>query len=159
MLYRSRFVQLLNTDGTNRSRICVAARTEDEDGLFTTITSIKRISVHLIFAVVSTDHLQFHTQDVPKDSVLSRALLKRPIFMKAPCEMRLAKTKVLKVVRQFHGMPDSPIHWFKTYSDYHKTYLKMIQSKLDLFGMIRRNEGKLEGILGILADDPNCAVE
>lgn len=77
--------------------------------------------------------------------------------METPRETPLVKNEVVKVVGQLHGRQDSPIGWLETYFDYHKTNLKMIRSKLDRFVMIRRNKGKLEGIISILIDETSCA--
>lgn len=88
---------------------------------------------------------------------MSYTRLRRALFMKAPHELRSANNDVLRVVRPLYVMPESLIHWFKTYSDYHQTNLKMIQSNPDHSVMITINEEKLEEIFSIQVDDTICA--
>lgn len=156
-IYRSRFVDKVKPDGTMRSRLCVAACNDQSHGLFTASPTMKRISLRLFLTIAATEKLQMHVRDVTKAFIMSKTTLRRPIYMKAPKEMKLEKGKIVKVVRPVYGMPESPMHWFKTYIDYHKNTLSMSQSKLDPCLLYRSNEEGVNGIIGIQVDDTICA--
>lgn len=73
--------------------------------------------------------------------------------MKPPKEMRLPEVQLLKVVRTLYGMPESPIHWFKTYSDYHRDELRMKPVAMDPCLWYRKDNHDLSGILALQVDD------
>lgn len=152
-LYRPVFVDKVKSDGTKRSRLCAAACNDQEHGLFTATPTIKRISLRLLLSMSATYRLNLFTRDATKAFVNSKTKLRRPIYMQAPSEMNLEAGKVLKVVKQLYGMPESPMHWFKTYLDYHRTSLSMQQTPLDPCLLFARNEEVVSGLLGLQVDD------
>jgi len=130
-LYRPTFVDKLKPDGSKRSRLCVAACNDQNHGLFTAAPTIKRISLRLLLALAVSHRLRLFTRDVTKAFVNSKTPLRRPVYLRPPADMKLEKGKVLKVVKPLYGMPEAPIHWFKTYLDYHRDGLEMVQVPTD----------------------------
>jgi len=152
-LYRPRFVDVTKPSGVKRSRLCVAACNDQEHGLFTAAPTIKRLSLRLLLAVTAIKEFELHTRDVTKAFVMSRTPLRRPVYLKPPSEMQVEKSKVLKVIRPLYGMPESPIHWFKTYSDYHRDKLGMTPSSIDPCLLHHGDGDSLTGIIGLQVDD------
>lgn len=75
--------------------------------------------------------------------------------MRAPREMRIDVEMFIKVIKPIYSMPESRIHCFKTYTDYHKTQLGMNQSKIDPCVMFRQSKRILEEAVAIHVDDTN----
>lgn len=84
---------------------------------------------------------------------MSKTPLTRPIYIRAPREMRIDEGIVMKVIKPFYGKPESPVHWFKTCTDYHSKQLGMKQSKLDPSMVFPDSKGILEGAIWIQVDD------
>lgn len=80
---------------------------------------------------------------------MSQTPLRRLVYLKAPSIMGLEKEKVLKVVRPLYGMPESPMHWFKTYLEYHKEKLGMGHSELDPCFLYKLKMNSFVGIVGL----------
>ena len=113
-LYRSTFVDKVKDNGEKRSRLCVAACNDKEHGLFTAAPTIKRISLRMFIAIAACNSFDIYTRDVTKAFVMSKTPLRRPVYLRAPKEMKLNKGNVLKLIKPLYGMPESPIPWFKT---------------------------------------------
>jgi len=67
--------------------------------------------------------------------------------------MKLEKGKVLKVLKPLYGMPESPMHWFKTYIDYHNSDMNMKPIELDPCLLYQKKSNKLCALLGLQVDD------
>lgn len=67
--------------------------------------------------------------------------------------MKLPRGKILKVLKSLCGMPESPMHWYKTYVEHQKTRLGMQKTFLDPCFMYKRDGNTLDGILGLQVDD------
>ena len=50
-------------------------------------------------------------------------------------------------------MPESPMHWFTTYVDYHRTSLDMEQVPFDPCLLFHRTDERLQGIVSLQVDD------
>lgn len=53
-------------------------------------------------------------------------------------------------------MPAASVHWLKTYSDYHKMTLKMLQTNTYPRLMVRKTGNAHKGIIWIWVDDTIC---
>lgn len=67
--------------------------------------------------------------------------------------MKLAEGELVKVKKALYGMLDSPMHWFKTYSDYHKDKLQMKPDASDPCLWYKKEDRNPSGILGLQVDD------
>eukprot|EP00171_Calliarthron_tuberculosum_P023256 IDg23256t1 len=153
-LYKSKFLDKIKNTGEKHSRLCAAAWNDQEHGLFTAAPTIRRLSLRLLFALCATYKYAPNSRDVVRAFLRAKTKLRRPIYMKAPKEMGLKKGQVLKVLLPLYGMPESPIHWYKTYIDHHKEEMDMNQSLLDPCLLYKHsNQGELIGILGLQVDD------
>jgi len=84
---------------------------------------------------------------------MSKTSLRRPVYMYAPKEMKLPEGQLLKVMRTLYGMPEAPIHWFKTYTDYHRDELRMKQIPMDPCLWYQKENHSLAGVLALQVDD------
>lgn len=89
LLYRSRFVDLIEPDRKNCSGLCVAACDDQDHGLFTAVSTIRRIPLLLLLAAAMTEKLDLFVRDVTKAFVMSNTSLRRYISMYAPKEMQV----------------------------------------------------------------------
>ena len=124
-LYRARFVDKLKQDRTKRSRLLFAASNDQERGLFTAAPTMKRITLRLILSIAASYRFPVFTRDITKAFVMTKTPLRRPMYMRAPSEFKLQKGKVLKVMRPLYSMPESLMHWYTTYKNYHREKLQM----------------------------------
>lgn len=69
---------------------------------------------------------------------MSKMLVPRLVYIKAPKEMNMDKENIFKVLKPVYGVPRAPIHWFKTFIDYHKRFLRMSQTAFDSCHMFAR---------------------
>lgn len=68
-------------------------------------------------------------REVTQAYVQEEIKLEREVFMKAPVEMGLPEVTVLKVVKPLYGIPESALHWYLTYLDYHVQILEIFNQK------------------------------
>lgn len=64
---------------------------------------------------------------------------------------------VLQVLKPVYGMPGAPLHCIKTYLDYLKMALSMIQNMLNPCIPNCKEKSKLERLIGFQFDDKICA--
>lgn len=152
-VYRHSFVDKIKSDGKKKSRFCVAAFNDKNHGLFTAAPTVKRISIRLMVSISASFGFSLFTRDVKKAFVMSKTSLRRPVYMHPPKEMKLPPGQLLKVMRTLYGMPEAPMHWFKTYSDYHRDELRMKQIPIDPCLWYRKDHHKLSGVLALQVDD------
>eukprot|EP00171_Calliarthron_tuberculosum_P022600 IDg22600t1 len=153
-LYRSKFLDRIKENGEKHSRLCVAAWNDQEHGLFTAAPTIRRMSLRFFLAVCASYGFEPSSRDVIRAFLRSKTKLRRPIYMRAPKEMRLKSGQIIKVLRPLYGMPESPIHWYKTYLDHHREEMQMKQTSLDPCLLFKHDvSGNLAGILGLQVDD------
>lgn len=128
-VYRPRFVDLVKADSTGRSRLCLASCNDQEHGMFTAASIIKHISIQVSLASRVTERLKLRIRDVIKPFVMIKTVLRRPVNTQAR-KIWEGKKKAVRVIRPVHGMPESLIHLFKTYTDYHEHILIMTSATM-----------------------------
>ncbi len=99
------------------------------------------------FALCVIYDLKVSTRDITKAFVQSAT-----VYVRSPKELKLFD-KVLKIIRPLYGMPESPIHWFNTYLNNHKSKLGMLQVPMDPCLLFKVGENGLEAVLGLQVDD------
>lgn len=81
--------------------------------------------------------------------------LQRPLYITRWKLNHVEEYHVLKVKRLLYSMPESPVHWLKTYSEYHKQsnfHDNYMATSSSLVGI-----GKsIYGLVGIQVDDSIC---
>ncbi len=156
LIYKSVFVNMVKPGGEKCSRLCVATYNDKEHGLFTAAPTIRRMSLRFLTSIVSSYGFVIYTRDIKKAFVMSKTVLRQPFFIKPPKELNM-QGKVLKVIRPLYGMPESPMHWFKTYLDYHLRNLEMKQSPIYpclLYASGEENmTSSVSGMVGLQVDD------
>ncbi len=152
-IYRHSFVDTVKHDGRRKSRLCVAAFNDKDHGLFTAAPTVKRISIRLMLSICASFKYQLYTRDVKQAFIQSKTKLRRPVYMRAPPEMALPKHQLLKVVRSLYGMPEAPMHWFKTYGDHHREKLAMDPIPFDPCLWYRSKNQTPDGVLSLQVDD------
>lgn len=152
-IYKYRFVDAVKPNGVKKSRLCVAAFNDKDHGLFTAAPTVKRISIRLMLSMCAMMGHQICTRDVKKAFVMSKTRLRRPVYMQAPPEMNLKKGQLFKINRTLYGMPEAPMHWFKTYGDYHRGELRMKQLAMDPCLWYKNENRSLSGVLSLQVDD------
>lgn len=152
-LYRAMVVDKVKPDGNIRSRCCDAACKDRIHGLFTAAQTIRRTSLHLLLGIATSKRYTVTVRNNSKAFVMSHASLRPCVFMQPPRETGLQKENNFKVLKQAYGTPESPMHWFKTYTEYHTRTLSTSQITLGSCLLFRRNENQLEGLAGSQVDD------
>lgn len=151
-LYSSVFVDKIKSDGSKKSRLCVAAFNDDQHRLFTAAPTVKRMSLRLLISLSTMYGVGLHTRDVSKAFIQSTTTLRRPVYVRAPKELNVG-SNILKINRPLYGMPESPIHWYNTYLSYHKDELGMRTTPMDNCLLYKTDGDKLSGIIGLQVDD------
>lgn len=113
----------MDPDWSRKARLCVAACNEQAHGLFTTALTIERISIRILLASIVTGRLELDIRGVTKAFVMSKKVLRRPVYTHAPKETGIEKAKVVRVARLVYAIPESPMHRYKTSMGYHKHML------------------------------------
>lgn len=104
------------------------------------------MSIRLLVSICESYRFKPGTHDVKKSFVMSRSRLRRDVYLKP-------KGKLLKVISPLYGMPDSPMHWFKTYGNYHRNALHMKPDAIDPRLCYRNEDGTLRGTLALQVND------
>ncbi len=151
------FVDKAKPDGSKRSRLCAAVYNDQDHGLFTAAPTLKRTSLRLLIGTAASLKLDTFTRDVTKAFVMSKTKLLRTVYMKAQSEMKLDKMSVLKAMRPLYGMPESLMHWFKTYLDYHRMALDMLLLPMDPCILYSMKGNTRTGLQSLQAADTLCA--
>lgn len=115
-----------------------AAFNDTEHGLLTGASTVKRLAIRLLLALVASYQLSLFTREVAKAFLQSHTTLRRAAYMRPPKEMGLLPNKVLKVLKPLYGMPESPMHWYSTYVGHHRNHLHMKQVPPDPCLMFKR---------------------
>jgi hypothetical protein len=81
--------------------------------------------------------------------------LVRVIFVRPPKEMaqELPPGMIFKVVKPLYGVPEAGMHWYGTYSTYHREKLSMDTSTFDPCLLVTRDEDGPFGMVGMQTDD------
>lgn len=99
-LCRPGFVDTMKGDGTKRPRPWVEVCNDYEHGLLTAASTIKRTLLRLLLAVAATCQVELYVRNVVKAFVMSKTVLRRAVYMKAPKEINVGKTRVLRILIQ-----------------------------------------------------------
>lgn len=121
---------------------------DQEHVLFTAVPTMKRLSLRSLLSVAANERFQVHVCDVTKAFRMFQTPLLSPVYTRPRPEMGSCEGKIVKVICSMYGMPEPPVHWFKTYSYYHGSKLEMTHTKLDRCMMYQIDDGNLEGIVG-----------
>lgn len=135
----------------------MVAYNDKDHGLVTAVLSMKRILLRSLMAVIASKKLSVYVRDAPKAFSMSQTPLHRLVFMKTLKGMNGERGKVVKVVRPVYCMPESPVRWCQTNTDYHKGVLGLKQSSIDPCFVFASTDGELEGFVEIQVDDTICA--
>lgn len=136
-LYMPTFVDKVRSTGEKKSRLCVAACNGQDHGLLTGVPTVKRMYLRLLSAIAVSAEIGLFTRDVSKAFVQSDSTLQLPVYMQPLKEMPVPAGKILKVVKPLYVMPESPMHWYKTYLAYHRIQLGMEQFQRTLASCTR----------------------
>ena len=152
-VYNHAWVDKVKENGKKKSRMCVAAFNDKDHGLFTAAPTVKRMSIRTMVSICAAYKYKLHGRDVKQAFPKSKTQLRRPVFMRAPPEMGVLPGQLIKVVKALYGMPESPMHWFKTYGDYHRDDLNMKPAAIDQCLWYCMKDQYLDGILALQVDD------
>ena len=134
--------------GEKRPRLCIASCNDQQHSLFTAAPTMKRISIRILLCMVPILNLPLTTGDEIETFAMSKTTLRRPFCLRGPSEMEVPKGMVLIVIQSLYGMPESPLHWFKTYSDYYRQKLGMKQFSMNRHSCLRYLSQRLKEYLG-----------
>jgi len=116
--------------------------------------TVMRISQRLIVSLAPCKpKLKAYLRDMIQAYTQARTKLERQIFLEAPTEMRLQPDEVLLVEKPLYGIPESGLHWFLTFQDFHIKELGMKATKIDPCILSFKKKNKLEGATAIQVDD------
>ena len=135
-VYGSRFVDEIKNAGQpnayEKSRLVIQAFGYKDHGLMTYAPTTQRASQRLLLAICAMDtSLQFFTRDISQAYVQAATKVEREIFVRPPAEMNLGQQCLLRVERPLYGLPESGLHWFRTYHKHHTVVLGMTASVHD----------------------------
>lgn len=74
-------------------------------------------------------------------------------LQRAPEEMKLPVGFVLKLIKPLNGIQESVLHRYLTYLEHHLQNFDMKRSRCDTCVLIKRTEGRLDGVKLLQADD------
>lgn len=157
-VFGSKFIDQLKRAGDairKKSRL-VAQNYQDADAvkIATKAPTVQRFSQRVLLSLAaSSTNMDLCTRDVTQAYVQSDKRLERPVFIKPPPEMGLSPDTVLRVVRPLYGIPESGLHWYLTYLEYHTEQLGMRRTTVDPCVFVRRDGGELSGLIALQVDD------
>lgn len=85
----------------------------------------------IIYLAPSFHDMKIYTRDVEQAYVQRSTTLERPVFTNAPKELNLPEDMVLRVIKPFYGIPESGLHWYRTYLDHQLNALHMERVTVD----------------------------
>lgn len=138
-----------------KSRLVAQNYCDEDAGIIPTkAPTIQRFSQRILLSLTaSIPDMQVFTRDVTQAYIQRNKPLQIPVYIEAPKEMGLSEGEVLRVVRPLYGIPESGLHWYLTYLEYHSDKLGMHRATIDPCVMIKRDKGKLKGLVMLQVDD------
>jgi hypothetical protein len=122
--YHGTFVDTMKSTGP-KSRLVVCATNDKQDGL-TGAPTVQRYSTRCALAFVACrPDFTGKCRDVSTAFLQSDSTISRRVYMFPSPEMGLPPESLLRVVRPLYGLPEAPLHWYSTYSRYHRETLGM----------------------------------
>lgn len=119
-VFHGTFVDVLKSSGIPKSRL-VACATYDNVQYLTASPTVQRCTTRSIYAIAACRRdfcVKF--RDVTMAFLQSETLLERKVFMEPPPELNLPSSSILLIKKPLYGLPESPMHWYSTFSKYHK---------------------------------------
>ena len=131
-IYGTRFVDYVKNEGTpeafEKSRF-VAQAFNDEIEFMTHAPTVMRASQRMLPAIAaSDDDLDVKNRDVDQAFAQAQSKLHRPVFLRPSKVLGYPPDFLFMAILPIYGLPESPIHWFHTYTGFHTKKLHMIQS-------------------------------
>lgn len=157
-VFGSRFIDQVKGAGDmmrKKSRL-VAQNYGDEDaaGIATKAPTVQRYSQRVLLSLASSlPACKVFSRDVTQAYIQATKPLERPVYIKPPKEMGLSEDMVLLVVKPLYGIPESGLHWYMTYLEYHMDKLDMKRTTADPCVLVKRRNGKLSGLVALQVDD------
>lgn len=84
-----------------RSRLCVAACKDDENGQLTAAPTMKRIPICLLLVVYEAERLKIHLRNLTKALIVNKTMLRKQIYILGPKELALETDKVVQAIYWF----------------------------------------------------------
>lgn len=157
-VYGTRWVDELKTvDGVeiHKSRL-IAQNYKDKQAtvLATKSPTISRVGQRLAIALAPMfPQHQSYVRDISQAYVQSESSLDRKVFLRPPAEMGLADDELIEAVKPLYGIPESGLHWYKTYHSHHCNTLQMTPTTFDPCLLFRKGNSAAEGVCIMQVDD------
>jgi hypothetical protein len=105
---------------------------KEAQGLLRKAPTVRKNStrVLLTLAASSPGH-GIELRDISHAFTLSRTYVQRRVVCEAPVELGLSEGIVLVVIRPLYELPEAALHWYVTYSSFHKNDLRMTSTTSD----------------------------
>lgn len=163
-VFGSRFIEELKRagEGLCKEARLVAQNYQDVEAskIATKAPTGQRSSQCILFRLAAYyKNMSLCKRDVSQFYVQSDIPLERPVDIEAPPEMNLGPDIFLRVVRPLYGIPESTLHWYLMYLDYHTHKLHMTRATTYPCIMISGNEDGLEGLIALQVDDTVTLVD
>jgi hypothetical protein len=118
-IFHGTFVDVIKSSGLARSRL-VACATNDNVDYLTASPTVQRYSTRVSFAVAACRRdFEVKFRDITMAFLQSETLISRNAYMEPPPEMNLPHSSILRIRKPLYGLPESPMHWYRTYAKYH----------------------------------------
>lgn len=73
--------------------------------------------------------------------------LKRPVYLRAHAGIELLEDTILLVVKPIYGIPESGLHWYITYLEYHIECLGMMNTTAGPCLLVKSTDGHTTGLV------------
>lgn len=116
--------------------------------------TISRMWQRVLLALsASYPEYELYLRDISQAYVQSKFNLDRLVYLKPPKELGIGKEKVLLLLKPLYGIPESGLHWFVTYVEYHKEKRGMEQTRADPCFLFKREGSKLQAATVLQVDE------
>jgi hypothetical protein len=154
-VFGTRFVDSMKNEGTDKafekSRLVVQAFNDPgKETILTQAPTIQRSSQRLVLVVSLILGISIYLRDISQAYTQSETLLNREIYARAPPEMKLPHSTLIRIRSPLYGIPEAGTHWYKTYHRHHTEKLRMKASTYDPCLLIAENR---TAIVGLQTDD------
>jgi hypothetical protein len=112
----------------------------------------------LLTLAASSPGLGIELRDISHAFTQSRTYVQRRVVCEAPAELGISEDFVLVVIRPLYEIPEAALHWYVTYSSFHKNDLRMTSTKSDPRLFFRHQQPSsssvsLDDLLAVQVDD------
>lgn len=134
-IYKSRFIDYVKNEGTpeafEKSRFVASAFNDDVEFL-THAPTVMRASQRLLTSTAASDEdFTIKNRDVDQAYTQAKTKLQRKVFIKPAPVLGYPPNFLFQAILPIYGLPESGLHWFHSYSKYHKEKLHMTPSVYD----------------------------